>query len=629
MDGARADVWARTFAQLMAETKPQDVWALLPQDSLVAGRLDSGGLQYRLKGLSRLQCSRCLWAWSSAHVHILFHLWWDRDRRRGLVKMRVWGQRCRLCPPPCSDCHVSPLNVHIFVSRLVLHILQKCYGDGLSPDQCPEMCFGDRCEACDLGVCFLQKAPDPAWGPVARSPVAAEGRHAANDSRFPVAALGSSGSVSRGTPLLAPSSGPMAECTGGLVTISLSVCEFVESPLSDSLDFLSKGYGIVTVPFSLVDMDMDEGPVAHSCASPGGSSLPTTGSGGPGVLGKGSICLSGSSTAAPEGKGIAVDVRDPIFQARGLLSEVKTTFQLGGFLFKGGGASSGPVGVARGQGPVSCSHGLGVLWTGPPTGSYIVGLGPDGEGSLTFPLSFARAIGDKDTYTCCTEGEGQEGGRQGPASGGNTTPLETDVDGPTASEEHSVTFPFAFTEDAGAFTGVAQGNGKEGGHQSLVAASHDPCPETNAGGLTSEDKGSLASSSFPDDIKGRDSFTDVTKGREKEDGSQGPVCISEGSITIPFSVLDIIRKGPGHIAHSPQNNGLVTYGYYRKRWLRSRLGKSSRGSRREADLCSGRACRRPRAEPYEDVWIWVSMTVCIFWLLCMCRLNPGIFPEQV
>uniref|UniRef100_A0A2K6EPM3 Receptor transporter protein 5 (putative) n=1 Tax=Propithecus coquereli TaxID=379532 RepID=A0A2K6EPM3_PROCO len=518
MDGARADVWARTFAQLMAETKPQDVWALLPQDSLVAGRLDSGGLQYRLKGLSRLQCSRCLWAWSSAHVHILFHLWWDRDRRRGLVKMRVWGQRCRLCPPPCSDCHVSPLNVHIFVSRLVLHILQKCYGDGLSPDQCPEMCFGDRCEACDLGVCFLQKAPDPAWG-----------------------------------------SGPMAECTGGLVTISLS------------------------------------GPVAHSCASPGGSSLPTTGSGGPGVLGKGSICLSGSSTAAPEGKGIAVDVRDPIFQARGLLSEVKTTFQLGGFLFKGGGASSGPVGVARGQGPVSCSHGLGVLWTGPPTGSYIVGLGPDGEGSLTFPLSFAR----------------------------------TDVDGPTASEEHSVTFPFAFTEDAGAFTGVAQGNGKEGGHQSLVAASHDPCPETNAGGLTSEDKGSLASSSFPDDIKGRDSFTDVTKGREKEDGSQGPVCISEGSITIPFSVLDIIRKGPGHIAHSPQNNGLVTYGYYRKRWLRSRLGKSSRGSRREADLCSGRACRRPRAEPYEDVWIWVSMTVCIFWLLCMCRLNPGIFPEQV
>ncbi|XP_069320861.1 receptor-transporting protein 5-like [Eulemur rufifrons] len=140
-----------------------------------------------------------------------------------------------------------------------------------------------------------------------------------------------------------------------------------------------------------------------------------------------------------------------------------------------------------------------------------------------------------------------------------------------------------------------------------------------------------------------DSFIDITEGREKEDGSQGPVGhesrppasahgpvrVSEGSITIPFSVLDVIREGPGHMAHGPQNHGLLTYSYYGKGRLRSGLGKASRGSRREADLRSGRACRRPRAEPYEDVWIWVSTTLCVLWLLCMCRLNPSIFSRQV
>uniref|UniRef100_A0A8C5YAA6 Receptor transporter protein 5 (putative) n=1 Tax=Microcebus murinus TaxID=30608 RepID=A0A8C5YAA6_MICMU len=565
MAGAGADVWARTFAQLMAETKPQDNWALLPQDSLAAGCLDSGGLQcLPLTGVSlpcRLQCSRCLWAWSSAHVHVLFHLWWDRDSRRGLVKMRVWGQRCRLCPPP------PPLNVHIFLSRLVLHILQKCYGDRLSPDQCPQMCFGDRCEACHLRVCFLQKVPDPAWG------------HAGNDGRVPIAALGGSSSISRGTPPSAPSSGPPA----------------------------SKGCSFVSVPFSLVDMGMDQGPVAHGGASPGGSSLPAAGS-----EGQGSICLSGSSTAAPEGKGIAVGVRDPIFQGRGLLLEVQRTFELGDFLFRAGGASSRPVVVARGRAssPAATASGACGQPHSPADRAPRLGLGPDGEGSPTFPLSFARAMGDKDAFTW----------------------------GPTAREEHSVTFPFALTEDADAFAGVAQGNRKEGGHQGLATAGHDLSPATNAGGLTSEGEGSLASSSLPGGVKGRDSFTDITEGREKEDGSQGPaghescppasahspVCVSEGSITIPFSVLDMILKGPGHTAHGPQDNGLVIYSDCRKRRLRS-----SRGRRREADLCPGRACRRPPAEPYKDVWIWVSTTVCIFWLLCTCRLNPGISPGQV
>lgn len=51
MDGA--DVWAKTLVQLMAQTKPKDIWELVPQENLASGHLDSSGFQYRLRGLSR------------------------------------------------------------------------------------------------------------------------------------------------------------------------------------------------------------------------------------------------------------------------------------------------------------------------------------------------------------------------------------------------------------------------------------------------------------------------------------------------------------------------------------------------------------------------------------------------
>lgn len=51
MDGV--DVWASTLAQLMAKRKPQDTWELLPEENLASGHMESGGFQYRLRGLSR------------------------------------------------------------------------------------------------------------------------------------------------------------------------------------------------------------------------------------------------------------------------------------------------------------------------------------------------------------------------------------------------------------------------------------------------------------------------------------------------------------------------------------------------------------------------------------------------
>ncbi|XP_037378091.1 receptor-transporting protein 5 [Talpa occidentalis] len=365
MDGV--DLWARTLAQLMAKRKPQDTWELLAEDDLAAGHLDSTGYQYRLRGLSRLQCGRCQWGWSSAHVHILFHLWWDPASRLGLVKMRVWGQQCRLCPAEAAaQCQVSLLNVRLFLSKLVLFILQRCYREGLSADQCPEVCFGERCQACDLGVCFFQKPLDPAWGPEAETPGTIKGRYTLySDSGW--AALAS------GQQLLSLSSGPVVErARGGApnsLPIPFSVSDFIRSPLAKSSTFFSED-DVVTIPFSLVGAARLQGPRDYGLTVGPGGLLP---------IGQGSIYLPAKSMAAPRGRGLPISIKEPVFRGKGILLNAKP-FEVRGFIFKGRGAMSTPASEAL---PVS----------------YIIGLMDNGEGSITFPLSLATILTGKDPFS--------------------------------------------------------------------------------------------------------------------------------------------------------------------------------------------------------------------------------------
>ncbi|KAI5281381.1 Receptor-Transporting Protein 5 [Manis pentadactyla] len=532
------DVWASTLAQLMAKRKPQDTWELVPEENLASGQMDSGGVQYRLRGLSRLQCGHCQWGWSSAHVHILFHMWWDGDSRLGLVKMRLWGQQCRLCPPGShGDCQVSLLNVRLFLSKLVLYILQKCYGESLSSDQCPEICFGERCEACDLGVCFFQKPPDPAWGPEAKSPTTVKGRYTLYSSS-------SLANAASGKELLALSSGPVVErarsYTPNSITIPLSVSDFIRNPLSASSDFFGQdGNDIVTVPFSLVDIRRDRGPAADAqgSAGPEGGSLPEADCSGPGVIATGSIYLPANSSAMPNAKGIPVSIRDPIFHGRGLLLGSAKPFQLKGFIFKGRGSISSPKGVDQ-----------SLLTTGnePLPVSYLFGLTDDGEGSVTFPMSLAAIIGGKD---------------------------------PFASARGSITFPFTFTDEAKSKGSASITGGQEG-----------------AGG-----------GSRPDTT-----------------GQDPLVSIGQGSITIPFSVFSIIH------CRALQSAGLAPPRFNRKRRQpRPRPGRYSPGPPEEEDLSCDEGCCRPQFDPHEEVWIWVSMTVCILWVMYLYKFSPDNLQHRV
>ncbi|XP_004701955.1 receptor-transporting protein 5 [Echinops telfairi] len=666
MEQAGAAAWAATFSQLMAESKPQDTWLLLPEGSLVAGRLDSGCSQYRLKGLARLQCCRCPWGWGSAHVQILFLLSWDEASRQGLVKMRVWGQRCRLCPRGSrSDCQVSPPSVRPFLNKLALHVLRKVYGESPGPEQRPALYVkapghaARPCEACALGVCFLQKVPG-----MVLSPRAIRGSYTMYSGvGLTITASRGAGSALRNTQLLALGGGPSIRrprgggpfaLHKGCFTVPLSVSDFIRNPLTDSSHFFSKGEGVITIPFSLADEKKDPGPVA-GIGHARNSSRPATH-----TIGKGSLCLSANSLAIPEGRGLPVNIKDPVFHGEGLLiSNVEAKgFELKGFIFKGKGSISDPVDVAKVQGLATPAA------RSPLPVSYIIGLMANGEGSITFPLSFTNIIKDKDSFASVSEGKGKEGGSDGPATAGHHTLLEANAYGPPTADEGALTFPFIFTE------GFKDKDGRLSLTQGPAAAADGCLLESSAGGplapsasdakgkgssaATAQDEGEEGGSprgpvpNVPkDNSQDKELPMDTIEDEGPQEGGSSPpapdhdpllkastgtfLTFSEGSITIPFSVFSIIkRKGPRASASAPQgHHGLLPPGLSKKKKrLRSRFSKSSCGPPRDEDFCPAIPCRGLYVEPYEDVWIWVSMTVCVLWLMCMYKLSPGIFQQQ-
>ncbi|XP_020768869.2 receptor-transporting protein 5 isoform X1 [Odocoileus virginianus] len=544
MDGA--DVWAKTLAQLMAQTKPQDTWELVPQENLASGHLDSSGFQYRLRGLSRLQCGRCQWGWASAHVHVLFHLWWDEAGRRGLVKMRVWGQRCRWCPPGGAECRVSLLNVRLFLGKLVRFIAQKCYAEGPGSDQGPEICFGERCEACDLGVCFFQQPPDPAWGPEGRSTGSIKGR-------FTLYSSGDEAAPAAGRQLRTLGRGLLVDrpggCTPNAIAVPLYAADFIRSPIAEGRDFCGQAEEVITIPFSL-------GRRAWGLAGePAGVRH---------IIGRGSLYLPASSKATSKGRRFPVNIKAPVFHGKGLLlSGAKATT---GFIYKGLGCVSEPDEGEDGYedededtdwGARSSSTRLVPVGASPRPMTYIVGLMDNGEGSVTFPSSL-------------------------------TDVLLEDAD-PFDLVHGSLTFPFMFAYEGRAVASSAsgpEGRGQVAGGCSPPAAGRERLLGTDAGSW---------------------------------------VPLGEGSITVPFSVFSVIQsKSSGSKARGPQGDGLVPWGSSKKPkqpgpWAaRFRLPPlGDEGFCWAEGFCF---------DPYEEVWIWVSLAVCVLWIMYLCKFSPDRSP---
>lgn len=88
---------------------------------------------------------------------------WSKRESEGLVRMRIFAQRCRKCAePPFEAPEFTEENVSRILNNLVFRILKKCYGEGFkSMEEIPTIKDvslkgphdADNCEACLWGFC--------------------------------------------------------------------------------------------------------------------------------------------------------------------------------------------------------------------------------------------------------------------------------------------------------------------------------------------------------------------------------------------------------------------------------------------------------------------------------------------
>ncbi|XP_042676266.1 receptor-transporting protein 2 [Centrocercus urophasianus] len=156
--------WQKIFAEKAASLKLMDPWTFREDNSLQVHSLKPGWTEFLQNHVSgRFQCSQCLNKWSSAKVHILFHMCY------GIVLMRIFRQACRQCHnPQLEKPKFSLENIERLLHNLVLKILEDFYNVPMQSDdllevvvdRCHASGVHDRthCEGCRHGVCSRSRA---------------------------------------------------------------------------------------------------------------------------------------------------------------------------------------------------------------------------------------------------------------------------------------------------------------------------------------------------------------------------------------------------------------------------------------------------------------------------------------
>ncbi|XP_056354263.1 receptor-transporting protein 3-like [Oenanthe melanoleuca] len=170
--------WQNIFAVKIEEMHITDPWTLLEDDGLQVQACRPGWKEFvQRRALGRFQCSQCFQKWSSAKVHILFHM--CHCQGWGTVQMRIFRQKCRRCPNSrLEDPEFSLETIETILHNLVLKILQYFYKKPVqhcdllevvvdTPVTGPHDCA--RCEACQLGICSRPRSAPAldAWKPLA------------------------------------------------------------------------------------------------------------------------------------------------------------------------------------------------------------------------------------------------------------------------------------------------------------------------------------------------------------------------------------------------------------------------------------------------------------------------------
>ncbi|XP_032049166.1 receptor-transporting protein 3-like [Aythya fuligula] len=164
--------WQKIFAQKIAEMGVEEPWTIQEDGSLQVHSPKHGRREYLQKhAAGRFQCSHCLREWSSAKVHILFHMC------QGKVRMRIFQQSCRHCSSALlEEPSFSQENMERILHNLVLQILEDFYEVPVQPSDLMEVMVdtvpagphdSSHCEGCRLGACSkpLVAPKTPAWKP--------------------------------------------------------------------------------------------------------------------------------------------------------------------------------------------------------------------------------------------------------------------------------------------------------------------------------------------------------------------------------------------------------------------------------------------------------------------------------
>uniref|UniRef100_A0A8C5NY69 3CxxC-type domain-containing protein n=1 Tax=Jaculus jaculus TaxID=51337 RepID=A0A8C5NY69_JACJA len=171
--------WKKVFYEKMEVAKPADSWELIIDPNLKPGELGPGWKQYLEEhAAGRFHCSWCWHTWQSAHVVILFHMYLDRARRAGSVRMRVFKQLCYECGTARLDeSSMLEENIESLVDNLITSLREQCYEeDGgqyrIHVASRPEHRGPHRaefCEACQEGIVHWKPSEklleDEATGP--------------------------------------------------------------------------------------------------------------------------------------------------------------------------------------------------------------------------------------------------------------------------------------------------------------------------------------------------------------------------------------------------------------------------------------------------------------------------------
>uniref|UniRef100_A0A8C3U5Y3 3CxxC-type domain-containing protein n=1 Tax=Catharus ustulatus TaxID=91951 RepID=A0A8C3U5Y3_CATUS len=154
--------WQNFFAVKIEEMHITDPWTLLEDDCLQVQACRPGWKEFvQRRAHGRFQCSQCFQKWSSAKVHILFHM--CHCQGWGTVQMRIFRQKCRRCPnSQLEDPDFSLETMETILHNLVIKILQYFYKRPVQPSDLLEVVVDTpvtgphdcaHCEACQLGIC--------------------------------------------------------------------------------------------------------------------------------------------------------------------------------------------------------------------------------------------------------------------------------------------------------------------------------------------------------------------------------------------------------------------------------------------------------------------------------------------